>query len=126
MEQAPRDSGQGSRLALLALLCVPGLVASGTPALDTITRSMFGSALTTWGSVGGLLGSAALLSGVLSILAWPGVVLLSYKSAWSGRLRVASQVAIVMGCIVATYSAASFMIFMMPFVMSPGVTLRSL
>lgn len=98
-------------LVLLAMLCVPGVVASFTLALDNITRSLFGSSFTTWGFLGGLVGLAAFLAGFLSILTWPGVVLLSLRSVKAGRLRLLARIAVVVGCIVATYSAAFFMVW---------------
>jgi hypothetical protein len=105
------SSGDRRTLVLLAMLCVPGVVASSTLALDNITRPLFGSAFTTWGFLGGLVGLAALLSGFLSILTWPGVVLLSLKSVKSGRLRHLARIAVVAGCIVATYSAVFFTVW---------------
>lgn len=103
--------GAGGRLVILAVLCVPGLIASGALALDNITRPIFGSALTTWGFLGGLVGLAGFLSGFVSILAWPGVVLLSLKSVKSAGLGLSSRVAVVLGCIVATHSAVFFMVW---------------
>ena len=103
--------GDRRNLVLLAMLCAPGLLASSTLALDNITRPMFGSGLTTWGPLGGLVGLVALLSGFLSILTWPGVVLLSVKSVRSAHLRLLTRIAVVVGCIVATYSAVFFMVW---------------
>jgi hypothetical protein len=103
--------GDRRTLVLLAMLCVPGVLASSTLALDYITRPLFGSAFTTWGSLGGWVGLAAFLSGFVSILTWPGVVLLSLKSVNAGRLSLLPRIAVVVGCIVATYSAVFFMVW---------------
>ena len=105
------DPGERRRLAILAVLCVPGLVASSALALDNMTRPIFGSALTTWGFFGSLVGLAGLLSGFASILTWPGVVVLSLKSVKSAGLGLASRVAVVLGCMVATYSAVFFVVW---------------
>ena len=102
---------EGKRLAILAALCLPGLVGAGVLALDRVTTPVVGSALTTWGLVGGLVGLAGLLSGLLSILTWPGVVALSVKSIRSAELSVFTRVVIAAGCVAATFSAAFFLIW---------------
>src|SRR6266700_2567969 len=95
--------GQGRSLGILAALCLPGIVATSALVLDTITRPIFGSALTTWGFLGGLVGLAGLVSGLASILTWPGVLILSLKSVRSPGLALLFRGIIVVGCLVATY-----------------------
>ena len=109
------------RLVLLALLCVPGIAAGGVLALDTLTARIFGSALTTWGFLGGLVGLAAFVSGFVSILAWPPVLLLTRRvlrvSSVSGLTRSLAGLA----CLGATYTAVYFIVW---FVVLPLMALR--
>jgi hypothetical protein len=103
--------GERKRLAVLTALCVPGVVAAGTLALDNVTTRVLRSALTTWGFIGGVIGLAAFLSGVVSILTWPGVLLLGARSFRIPGLTWPSRGVILTGCIVATYSALYFAIW---------------
>jgi hypothetical protein len=103
------------RLIVLTLLCIPGLVASSTLAVDSVTSSSVGSALTTWGFLGGLVGLAGLFSGFASIVAWPAVLVLTLKSVRMAGLGTLSRVGVVLGCVVATYSAAFFIVWFVVF-----------
>ncbi len=109
--QRTLKAGAARRLAILAAVCLPGLVGSGVLALDRVTTRILGSALTTWGFLGGMVGLAGLLSGLLSILTWPGVVALSLKSVRSAELGSSSRVLIAVGCLAASYSAVFFLIW---------------
>jgi hypothetical protein len=99
------------RLALLALLCVPGIAAGGVLAIDTLTARIFGSALTTWGFLGGLIGLAAFFSGFAAILAWPAVLVMTRRvvrlSSVSGLARILAGLA----CLGATYTAVYFIVW---------------
>jgi hypothetical protein len=99
------------RLVILAALCAPGVVAAATLVLDDLTRPIFGSALTTWGFLGGLVGLAGFFSGFVSILAWPGVAFLTLKSVRSLGLGLVPRALAVVGCLVATYSAVFFVVW---------------
>ena len=99
------------RLALLAVLCLPGLATGAVLALDNLTSRFFGSALTTWGFLGGLVGLAAFLSGFVAILAWPAVLVLTRRvlrvSSVSGLTRSLAGLA----CLGATYTAVYFIVW---------------
>jgi hypothetical protein len=114
-------STDNRRLVILGLLCAPGLLAATTLALDYLTRAMMGSALSTWGFVGGLVGLAGFFSGFISILVWPGVVVLGIKSVRSAGLGAASRGVAALACLAATYSATFFMIW---FIVIPLRTAR--
>jgi hypothetical protein len=103
--------GERKRLVVLAALCVPGAVAAATLALDHATTRVLRSALTTWGFIGGVIGLAAFLCGFVSILTWPGVVLLGARSFRIPGLTWPSRGVILAGCVVATYSALYFAIW---------------
>ena len=102
---------RGRRLAILAGVCTPGVVAATTLALDKLTRSMLGSALTTWGVLGGLVGLAGFLAGLASILAWPAVTVLAVKALRSFELGLVPRAVIVAACLAATYSAVFFVVW---------------
>lgn len=114
-------SADNRRLVILALLCAPGLLSATTLVLDHLTRAMMGSALSTRGFLGGLVGLAGFFSGFLSILVWPGVVVLGIKSVRSAALGAASRTAAALACLAATYSATFFMMW---FIVIPLSTAR--
>jgi hypothetical protein len=109
--QTADDHRRWTTLLILAALSAPGLLAATTLGLDNLTRALFGSALTTWGFLGGLVGLTGLLSGYVSILAWPGVTWLSLKSLRSVRLSLLPRLLVVATCLVATYSAAFWLVW---------------
>ena len=102
---------RGWRLAILAGVCAPGVVAATTLVLDNVTRSMLGSALTTWGFLGGLVGLAGFLAGFASILSWPAVTVLTVKALRSFELGPVPRALIVAACLAATYSAVFFVVW---------------
>ncbi len=99
------------RLLLLALFCAPSLFTAATLALDAITRSAFGESFTSGGFVGGLVGLAAFFLGYVSILAWPGVVVLSLKAIRKAALSRMLRGVVIFACLVATYSAVFFLVW---------------
>jgi hypothetical protein len=97
--------GQGRRLGILAALCLPGIVATSALALDSITRPIFGSALTDVG-----------VSWWAGGLGWPllrlGLDLDLARSPYSEHeKRPVFWPRIVVGCLVATYSAVFFIVW---------------
>jgi len=99
------------RLGLLAVLCAPGLATGAVLALDTLTSRFLGSALTTWGFLGGLVGLAAFFLGFVSILVWPAVLVMTWRvlrlSSVSGLARSVAGLA----CLGATYTAVYFIVW---------------
>jgi hypothetical protein len=99
------------RLALLGVLCTPGIGTGAVLGLDTLTQRAFGSALTTWGFVGGVIGLAAFLSGFVSILAWPAVLVLTRRAVRGDGVSRPIRIVATLACLAATYTAVYFMVW---------------
>ena len=100
-----------ARPALLGMFCTPGLATGAVLALDRLTYRAFGSELTTWGFLGGLVGLAAFFSGFVSIVLWPGVLILTRRAVRAPELTIPIRIAATLACLGATYTAVYFIVW---------------